>query len=90
MFANLLQLISRRAPPDYERGFVKEVQVKNPIPRNRRLERLILACWVLIALKSAVVVWAVRHYHVPFSPLWVIAPTVVFAILGTWVYWVRK
>jgi hypothetical protein len=90
VFANLLQLISRRSPPHYEQGFVKEVQVKDRAPRNRKLEWLIAACWVLIAIKSVVVVWAVRHYHVPFSPLWVIAPTVVFAALGTWVYWMRK
>ena len=58
--------------------------------RNIRLERLILACWVLIAIKSVAVVWAVRHYHVPFSPLWVIVPTVLFAALCTAVYYWRK
>jgi hypothetical protein len=90
VFSNLLHLFSRKSPPDYEQGFVKEVTITQRPARNIRLERIILACWILIALKSVAVVWAVRHYHVPFSPLWVIVPTVVFAALCTGVYYWRR
>ena len=50
--------------------------------RNPRIERLFIIAWILIAIKSVVVVWAVGHYHIPFSPLWVIVPTVVFKLPG--------
>jgi hypothetical protein len=90
MFPNFLNLISRRMQPGYDREFVKRVEVKEKAPRNRRLERLIWICWGLIAVKCVVVVWAVRHYAIPFSPLWVIAPTVAFAALCTAVYYWRN
>lgn len=88
MFANLLHLI-RRMQPGYDRGFVTEVEVIRKRPRHRRLELLIWICWVLITVKCFVVVWAVRHYHIPFSPLWVIIPTLTFAILCTLIYLFR-
>lgn len=89
MFSNLLQLIARRPSPDYEQGFVHEVRTVPRRVRNRRIERLFFLAWVLIAIKSAVVLWAVPHYHIPFSPFWVIGPTVIFAALCTAVYWRR-
>jgi hypothetical protein len=88
MFANLFPP-SRRPPPEYERNFVQEVKVEAPPPRNRRLERLILGGWILIIVKSIVVFWAVHHYRIPFNALWVVAPTIVFALLITYVYWKR-
>lgn len=89
MFADLIRLINRRPPADYERGFVRGVSVHQKAPRNRRVERLIAICWVLIVLKSFAVVWLFNRYHVPVSPLWVIAPTVVFAALCTAIYMLR-
>ena len=86
MFPNLLQLISRRAAPDYDRGFVLEVRSKAPRVRNPRIERLFVIGWALIALKTAFVLWAVPHYHIPFSPYWVVVPTLIFAALCTAVY----
>jgi len=90
MFPNLFQLISRRTPPDYELGFVEEVKTTSPRTRNPRIERLFLIAWILIVLKSIFVIWAVDHYHIPFSALWVIAPTVIFAGLCTAVYFGRR
>jgi hypothetical protein len=89
MFADLLRLINRRPPADYERGFVREVSVSDRTPRNRRVERVLAICWVLIVIKSFAVVWLFRHYHIPVNPLWVIAPTFVFAALCTAVYLLR-
>jgi hypothetical protein len=89
MFADLVRLINRRSPTDYERGFVKSVTVTTKSPRNRRLERLFGVCWVLIVLKSFAVIWLFDRYHVPVNPLWVIAPTVIFAALCTAVYLLR-
>jgi hypothetical protein len=89
MFADLIRLINRRPPQDYERGFVREVNVSERTPRNRRVERVLGVCWVLIILKSFGVVWLFDHYHIPVNPLWVIAPTFVFAALCTAVYLLR-
>jgi hypothetical protein len=89
MFADLIRLINRRPPVDYERGFVRGVSVSDRPPRNRRVERLIAICWAIIVVKSFAVVWLFNRYHVPVNALWVIAPTVVFAALCTLVYVLR-
>jgi len=89
MFADLVRLISRRPPLDYERGFVREVRVSERAPRNRRVERVIAICWVIILVKSFAVLWLFDRYNVPVNALWVIAPTVVFAALCTVVYLLR-
>jgi hypothetical protein len=89
MFAHLPRLFSRHPAAGCEDAFVEHVHLRPKPPRNRRFERLLVACWIVIAVKSAVVVWAVQHWHVPFSPLWVIVPTVMFAGLCTVVYLCR-
>jgi hypothetical protein len=89
MFADLVRLIHRRHPADYERNFVREVRVKTRSPRNRRVERLIAVCWVIIVIKSFAVIWLFDRYHVPVNALWVIAPTIFFAALCTAVYLLR-
>jgi len=86
VFPNLFQLISHRPAPDYERGFVLEVRPQPPRVRNPRIDRLFVIGWALIALKTAFVLWAVPHYHIPFSPYWVVIPTLIFATLCTAVY----
>jgi|HubBroStandDraft_1064217.scaffolds.fasta_scaffold395599_2 hypothetical protein len=89
MFANLLHPKSRRPVPGYEAGFVREVRPRRR-PRNRRTNLLIAICWVLIAIKSVAAIWAVKHYHIPFNAMWVVIPTIVFAGLGTLVYYLRR
>lgn len=89
MFANLSRFLHRRQPYDYERSFVRGVSVEHKAPRNRRVERFLAVCWVLILIKSFAVIWLFDRYHVPVNPLWVIAPTVVFAALCTIIYLVR-
>lgn len=90
MFPNLLQLITRRPPPDYDRGFVEEVRlVEYAQSRNPRVEKLILICWLLIAGKCWLVMWAVEKYHMKFNALWVNAPTVTFALMCTAIYFFR-
>jgi hypothetical protein len=89
MFADFVRLISRRTPADYERGFVREVRVDGKSPRNRRVERVIATCWVIILVKSFAVIWLFDRYNVPVNALWVIAPTVIFAALCTVVYLLR-
>ncbi len=61
------------------------------LARHRwRVERLIYVCWGLIVLKSLFIVWAVGRYAIPFNPLWIIAPTIAFALLATSLYfWLR-
>ena len=87
MFANLLEHLVRRAESaDYDLAFVREVRVHARSPRNRRVELTMGVAWVLIALKCWLVTWLVAKYQMPFHAMWVNAPTVVFALLGTAVY----
>lgn len=87
MLSNLIQLISRRPPAGFDHGFIKHVEVSpRRRVRSRKMDRLILFGWLLIAVKSGLIVWAVREYRVPVDPLWVIAPTVLFALVCTLVY----
>ncbi len=90
MFANLFQLKTRRASEGADRAFVAEVNVRRPVPRNPRLEKLILLCWGLIAVKHVAVIWAVHHYAVPFHQLWVNFPTFLLGLLATVAYYVRE
>jgi len=89
VFANLIQLITRQPPSGYEQGFVREVSVRQKAPRNRRVERFMALCWILIVAKCVAVVWLFNHYHVPINVIWVIGPTVIFAALCTAVYLLR-
>jgi hypothetical protein len=86
MLADFLRLISRRAPADYERGFVRKVAVREPRRRNPRVERLLAVGWALIAVKCAALAWAYHLRWLPINPAWVIVPTLVFASLCTAVY----
>lgn len=91
MFANFLQLIAGRPPlPDPRGGFVQEVRVRAHTPRNPRVERLILICWLLIAVKHIAVIWAVGHYAVPLHQLWINFPTWLLGLLATAVYFFKR
>ncbi len=90
MFANLLQLITRRPPSDDALGFVEEVRLADHVPsRNPRAEKLFLICWLLIAGKCWLIIWLIEKYHMKLNPLWVNGPTVAFALLCTAVYFFR-
>lgn len=90
MFANLFQWINPRPPGTYGQAFVAEVQVVRPVPRNPRLEKIILLCWGLIAVKHVAVIWTVHHYAVPFHQLWINAPTFLLGLLATLAYYWRE
>ena len=90
MLADLFRWSNHRAPEAYEQAFVAEVAVRRPVPRNPRLEKLILLCWGLIAVKHIAVIWAVHHYAVPFNQLWVNAPTFLLGLLATAAYYWRE
>ncbi|HVT74116.1 MAG TPA: hypothetical protein VHD61_13355, partial [Lacunisphaera sp.] len=78
-----------RRPADYERAFIAEVSVRPREPRNPKVEKLILICWGLIAVKHVAVIWAVHHYAVPFNQLWINAPTFLLGLLATAVYYLH-
>jgi hypothetical protein len=88
MFANLLRLITR-LPTEPAHAFVEEVVVREPMPRNPRVERTIFVCWVLIAIKHVLIIWACQHYPVPFHQLWVNFPTWLLGALATGIYYAR-
>ena len=90
MIPNLVQLLWAPPPPELEhRAFVEEVRIPHREPRNPRVERLMLFCWVLIAIKHVAIIWAVRHYPVPFHQLWVNFPTWLLGVLATGLYYWR-
>jgi len=88
MFANLLQLLTRRPPhKDYNLAFVKSVRIEPPREeRSTRAELWIIGGWVLISIKCTAIWWAIETYHVPIHPLWLVGPTVVFGLLATGLY----
>ena len=89
MFANLIQLISGRplVPEGEFHAFVDDVHVSEREARNPRVERLMLVCWILIAIKHVAIIWAVHHYPVPFHQLWVNFPTWLLGVLATSLYY---
>ena len=89
MIPNFFSLNSRKSEA-YEKAFVKEVSVRRKIPRNRKVERMFIVCWILILLKSVLMLWLAQRHLIPFNPLWVIAPTFAAASLCTIVYWLRS
>lgn len=90
MFSNLVQLITGRTVPEFDRrGFVEEVRVDGRERRNPKVERLILVCWILIAVKHVLIIWACHHYPVPFHQLWVNFPTWLLGALATGLYFGR-
>ena len=90
MFPNLVQLLAGRPPPELEhRAFVHEVEITDREQPNPRVERLILVCWLLIAVKHVAIIWAVHHYPVPFHQLWVNFPTWLLGVLATGIYYWR-
>jgi hypothetical protein len=87
MFANLLRLITGRPTPELDRhAFIEEVRVHEPARRNPRVERFILICWILIAVKHVLIIWVCRRYPVPFHQLWVNFPTWLLGVLATGLY----
>ncbi len=90
MFTNLFQFKARRSPATYDRAFIRDLQVRRSVPRDPRVERIILICWGLIAIKHVAVIWAVHHYHVPFHQLWINAPTFLLGLLATLAYYLHK
>ena len=91
MSPRLVRTITRHPPPAIDRGFVEEVRLVQYIrQRDARVAWLLFACWLLIAAKCSVVVWLVAKYRMPFSPLWVNAPTVGCALLCTAIYFRRR
>jgi hypothetical protein len=89
MFANLLQFFSRRDPDAFDTAFIAEVRVHQPVPASPRAEKIILVCWILIAVKHVAIIWAVHHYAVPFHQLWINFPTFLLGLVATWAYYAR-
>lgn len=89
MFANLFHLVARPDPDRRPPGFVETVAVRRRMPRNPGLERLILVCWVLIAIKHVAIIWVCQRYPVPFHQLWVNFPTWLLGALATGIYYGR-
>ncbi len=53
-----------------------------PIPRKVTLGLVI--GWILIAIKCAAAPYVMVRWSVPVDPGWVVVPTLIFAVLITW------
>lgn len=91
MLASFLHLLLGRSPARYPDHalFVETVQVQQVERRDPRVERLILVCWVLIAVKHVAIIWAAQQYRLPFHQLWVNFPTWLLGLLATGLYFGR-
>jgi hypothetical protein len=90
VFANLTQLIAGQpSPASAQAAFVEEVRTPAHERREPRIERLICGCWVLIAVKHVLIIWAVVHYHVPVHQLAINFPTWLLGVLATAIYYGR-
>jgi hypothetical protein len=49
----------------------------------RRVRWFMAILWAIILAKCIVVWWAIGHWHVPFHPMWIVAPTIGFATLAS-------
>jgi hypothetical protein len=87
---NLSHLINGRPSPGVDRQlFVEDVAVIERERRQPRVERMILICWILIAIKHVAIIWVCQHYAVPFHQLWVNFPTWLLGTLATAIYYRR-
>ena len=74
----------RAAPQTGESGLRLRMKIRTALAQYSPIARWFMAVvWLLIALKCALVWWAINAWHVPFHPLWIVIPTVVFATLAT-------
>jgi hypothetical protein len=48
-----------------------------------RVRWFMAIAWLVILVKCVVVWWAMGRWHVPFHPLWIVAPTLLFAALAS-------
>mgnify|MGYP001164624906 CR=1 FL=1 len=93
MFTGLVQWITGRNATTvggaYDHAFVQDVRVQQRPKPDPKVVRFIFICWVLIAVKHALVIWAVWHYRMPFHQLIVNFPTWLFGVIATTAYYRR-
>lgn len=49
----------------------------------RRVRWAMAVLWAVIVAKCIFVWWAIVRWEVPFHPLWIVAPTILFAGLAS-------
>lgn len=49
----------------------------------RRVRWFMAVLWGVVTAKCIVVWWAIDRWQVPFHPLWIVAPTIIFAGLAS-------
>lgn len=53
---------------------------------SRRMRWIMTVAWMVIAMKCVLVWWAIDYWHVPIHPMWIVAPTLIFAALATLIW----
>jgi hypothetical protein len=60
---------------------------KERIPATMR--RFLAIGWTVILAKCAFVAWAIPHWNVPVEPAIIIGPTLLMAVVATWLWLVH-
>jgi hypothetical protein len=55
-----------------------------PAPLPRRIRWFLEIGWLVIILKCLAVPWVIARWQIPVHAGWVIGPTLLFAVLVTW------
>lgn len=48
-----------------------------------RMRWFLGAVWMVVLAKCALIWWAMVRWQVPFHPVWIVLPTLLFALLAT-------
>jgi hypothetical protein len=52
--------------------------------------KLLLIAWVLIIIKCFATPWIIARWAIPVQPAWIIVPTLIFAVVATWIWVARR
>lgn len=54
-----------------------------------RLWFWLAVAWIVIIAKCLSVPWVIAHWHIPIAPVWVVMPTLVLAVVATFLVLAR-
>jgi hypothetical protein len=52
--------------------------------------KILLIAWIIILLKCLLTPWVIAHWAIPVAAAWIVMPTLIFAVLATWIWVVHK
>ncbi len=88
MLANVSQCKARNIPPNPDLKFVESVKVRriHSITASGWKRWVLGVFWSLMIIKCAGAHWAIVKWDVPVGPFWIWMPSMMAALLCTWVF----